>query len=93
MLAVSEDQAIFFPKATCLPLLNKLDDDLGKRIMVEPFFDAIPEVALRSVNIDKFTLATQSISHQVGMSQLIFHDIVNSTSKSYPRACLGVSFF
>ena len=76
MLALSKDQAIFFLKVPCLAVLNKLDDILGKRIMLEPIFDAVLQVALRSSYISKFTLATQSIGHQVGVSSLIYHDIV-----------------
>ena len=37
-LALSKDQAIFFPKAPYLALHDKLDDGLGKRIMLEPLF-------------------------------------------------------
>ena len=47
MLSFSKDQAIFLPKAPRLALLDKLDDGLGKRIMLEPISDAVSEVALR----------------------------------------------
>ena len=43
--------------------------------MLEPLFGVFLEVALRSANIDKFTLVAQSIDHQVGKSRLILHDI------------------
>jgi len=46
-LALSEDQAIFFPKSSSLSLLGNLEDSLGKSVILEPFFDAILEVALR----------------------------------------------
>ena len=68
VLALSEDQAIFFPKSFSLTLLDKLKDILGKSAMLEPFFDTVTKVALRSNNIGKFTLMTQSIGHQVGTS-------------------------
>ena len=45
----------------CLSLLDELDNSLGKSVMLESFLDAVPEVALRSANFGKFTLATQSI--------------------------------
>jgi len=75
-VALSKDPTIFFSKAPRLALLDKLDDGLGKIVMLEPFFGAVYEVALSSPNIGKFTLATQTIGHQVGTPRLIFHDIV-----------------
>ena len=75
-LTLSTDQAFFFPKASRLALLDKLDNDPGTRIMLEPFFDAVLQFASKSTNIIKFSFSSQSIGHQVGMSRLIFHDIV-----------------
>jgi len=75
-LALSEDQAIFFPESPSLALLDKLYDGLDKCVVLEPIFYSISEVALRSAYIGKFSFATQSIGHQVDTSQLIFHDIV-----------------
>jgi len=69
-LALSEDQAIFFPKAPCLALLDKLDDSLDKSIMLEPFYDAVSEVSLRLGKIGKFILMTQRIGRQVGRPNL-----------------------
>jgi len=57
VLAFSEDQAIFLPKPTCIVLIDKLEDSLGRSVMLEPFFDVVLEVALRWTNIRKFNLA------------------------------------
>ena len=61
---------------TRLVLLDKLDDSLDKSVILESFVDANQEVTLRSDNMGKFTLAIQSIGHQVGTSQLLLHDII-----------------
>jgi len=75
-LALCEDQAIFFPKSTCLALLNKLDDSLGKCVVLEPIFNAVSKVALRLTYVSKFTLVTQSISYQICTPRVVLHDII-----------------
>jgi len=83
---------MFFPKSWVLALLDELDDSLRKSVMLEPILDAVPELALRLATIGSFTLTNQSIGHQVGTSQLIFHDIAEFGKEILPPSLFGSKF-
>jgi len=60
----------------CFGFLDKVDNSLGKRVMLELFLDVVPYVTLRFANVGKFKLVTQTIDHQFGTLQVILHDII-----------------